>query len=115
MATTATGVQTVPMTVWRHGTAPPRASSPSAGRVAQSVVDPRQQRERRGDVPLVPGERSHYFRAEADVWGSWLASERKYLDRQRDIIGRGLTVVEAAGRTGTGDVDAEVRVADLTA
>lgn len=58
---------------------------------------------------IVAGERSHYFRAEADVWGSWLASERKYLDRQRDIIGRGLTVVEAAGRTGEGDVDAEVR------
>jgi hypothetical protein len=38
-----------------------------------------------------------------------LASERKYLDRQRDIIGRGLAVVEGAGRTGTGDVDAEVR------
>lgn len=58
---------------------------------------------------IVPGERSHYFRAEADVWGSWLASERKYPDRQRDIIGRGLAVVEGAGRTGTGDVDAEVR------
>ncbi|WP_022907469.1 GbsR/MarR family transcriptional regulator [Curtobacterium sp. B18] len=57
----------------------------------------------------VPGERSHYFRAEADVWGSWLASERKYLDRERDVIGRGLAVVEAAGRTGPGDVDAEVR------
>ncbi|MFS0729806.1 transcriptional regulator [Curtobacterium sp. 1P10AnD] len=57
----------------------------------------------------VPGERSHYFRAEADVWGSWLAGERRYLDRQRDVIGRGLAIVEAGGRTGSGDVDAEVR------
>ncbi|WIE66006.1 transcriptional regulator [Curtobacterium sp. MCLR17_036] len=57
----------------------------------------------------VPGERSHYFRAEADVWGSWLAGERKYLDRQRDVIGRGLAIVESAGRTAAGDVDAEVR------
>jgi DNA-binding transcriptional regulator GbsR (MarR family) len=57
----------------------------------------------------VPGERSHYFRAETDVWGSWLASERKYLDRQRDIIARGLAVVEQDGHTGPGDVDAPVR------
>lgn len=57
----------------------------------------------------VPGERSHYFRAETDVWGSWLASERKYLDRQRDVIARGLAVVEQDGRTAAGDVDAPVR------
>ncbi|MGU3411645.1 GbsR/MarR family transcriptional regulator [Microbacterium sp. M1A1_1b] len=57
----------------------------------------------------VPGERSHYFRAETDVWGSWLASERKYLDRQRDVIARGLAVVEQDGRTADGDVDAPVR------
>jgi DNA-binding transcriptional regulator GbsR (MarR family) len=57
----------------------------------------------------VPGERSHYFRAETDVWGSWLAGERKYLDRQRDVIARGLAVVEQDGRTGDGDLDAAVR------
>lgn len=57
----------------------------------------------------VPGERSHFFRAETDVWGSWLAGERKYLDRQRDIIARGLAVVEQDGHTAAGDVDAPVR------
>ncbi|KQO62998.1 GbsR/MarR family transcriptional regulator [Curtobacterium sp. Leaf261] len=43
---------------------------------------------------MVPGERSHYFRAESDVWGSWLATERRYLGRQRDVIARGLSAIE---------------------
>lgn len=58
---------------------------------------------------VVPGERAHYFRAENDVWGSWLAGERKYLDRQRDVIARGLAIVEHGGHTADGDVDAGVR------
>lgn len=45
---------------------------------------------------VVPGDRSHYFRAEDDVWGSWLAGERRYLDRQRVTIEQGLAVVDAA-------------------
>ncbi|WIB64352.1 MULTISPECIES: GbsR/MarR family transcriptional regulator [unclassified Curtobacterium] len=42
---------------------------------------------------FVPGERSHYFRAENDVWGSWLAGERRYLDRERDVIEQGLAAL----------------------
>jgi DNA-binding transcriptional regulator GbsR (MarR family) len=30
----------------------------------------------------VTGERSHYFRAEDDVWGAFLAGERRYLRRR---------------------------------
>lgn len=30
----------------------------------------------------VPGERSRYFRVDDDVWGSFLAGERRYLDQQ---------------------------------
>ncbi|MGV2982314.1 GbsR/MarR family transcriptional regulator [Microbacterium sp. AGC85] len=29
----------------------------------------------------VPGDRSHYFKAEEDPWGSFLANERRYFDR----------------------------------
>lgn len=57
---------------------------------------------------LVPGERSHYFRAESDVWGSWLASERRYLDRQRDVIARGLSAIEDS--TDPADVAAQQRL-----
>jgi len=39
---------------------------------------------------VVPGDRSHYFRVEQDVWGSWLAGERRYLDMERQVIERGL-------------------------
>jgi DNA-binding transcriptional regulator GbsR (MarR family) len=45
---------------------------------------------------VVPGDRSHYFRAEDDVWGSWLAGERRYLDRQRITIEQGLAVLDPA-------------------
>ena len=45
---------------------------------------------------VVPGDRSHYFRAEDDVWGSWLAGERRYLDRQRVTIEQGLAVLDPA-------------------
>jgi DNA-binding transcriptional regulator GbsR (MarR family) len=30
----------------------------------------------------IPGERSYYFKAEDDVWGAFLAGERKYLRRR---------------------------------
>ncbi len=42
---------------------------------------------------VVPGERSHYFRADNDVWGSWLAGERRYLDREREMIEYGLSLI----------------------
>ncbi|TXK17825.1 MarR family transcriptional regulator [Homoserinibacter sp. GY 40078] len=38
----------------------------------------------------VPGDRSHYFRMESDVWGGWLAGERKFLERMRELMTRGL-------------------------
>jgi len=42
---------------------------------------------------VVPGDRSHYFRADNDVWGSWLAGERRYLDREREMIEYGLSLI----------------------
>jgi len=50
---------------------------------------------------VVPGDRSHYFRADDDPWGSFLAGERRYLDRQRELLERGLDVI--------GDADTEAR------
>lgn len=38
----------------------------------------------------IPGDRNHYFRAEDDIWGSWLASERTYLPRLQRVIDSGL-------------------------
>ncbi|ACQ81898.1 regulatory protein, MarR [Beutenbergia cavernae DSM 12333] len=38
----------------------------------------------------VPGDRSHYFRMDDDVWGSFLAGERRYLVRQADLAARAL-------------------------
>lgn len=38
----------------------------------------------------IAGDRSHYFRMENDVWGGWLAGERKFLEKQRDLMERGL-------------------------
>jgi DNA-binding transcriptional regulator GbsR (MarR family) len=35
---------------------------------------------------VVPGDRSHYFRADPDPWGSFLAGERRYLNMERDVI-----------------------------
>ncbi|HLT60263.1 MAG TPA: MarR family transcriptional regulator [Microlunatus sp.] len=34
----------------------------------------------------VPGDRSHYFKVDDDIWGSFLAGERRYLDRQRAMF-----------------------------
>ncbi|WP_210588383.1 transposase [Streptomyces sp. GESEQ-35] len=41
----------------------------------------------------VPGERSHYFRVEDDVWGSFLAGERRYLDRQEYLAEQAITLL----------------------
>lgn len=38
----------------------------------------------------VPGDRSHHFRTEEDVWGSFLAGERDYLSRISSTIEFGL-------------------------
>ena len=43
---------------------------------------------------VVPGDRSHYFRADRDIWGSWLAGERRYLDRERELIEYGLSIID---------------------
>lgn len=34
----------------------------------------------------IPGDRSHYFTVDDDIWGSFLAGERRYLDRQRTLF-----------------------------
>jgi DNA-binding transcriptional regulator GbsR (MarR family) len=34
----------------------------------------------------VPGDRSHYFKVEDDVWGSFLAGERRLLGKQRQVF-----------------------------
>jgi len=38
----------------------------------------------------VPGDRSHYFMAEEDPWGSFLANERRYFDREIRVLDAGL-------------------------
>ncbi|WP_144721944.1 GbsR/MarR family transcriptional regulator [Agrococcus jejuensis] len=47
----------------------------------------------------IPGDRSHYFRAEDDVWGGFLAGEREYLRRIETAIAYGLDIVPE-GATG---------------
>lgn len=34
----------------------------------------------------IPGDRSHYFKVDDDIWGSFLAGERRYLDRHRAMF-----------------------------
>jgi hypothetical protein len=48
---------------------------------------------------VVPGDRNHYFRAEDDVWGSFLAGERFYLSRLGRVIEDGVaaTAPDATG------------------
>ncbi|MFE2938929.1 transposase [Streptomyces sp. NPDC059255] len=41
----------------------------------------------------VPGERSRYFRVDDDVWGSFLAGERRYLDRQHQLAEQALELL----------------------
>ncbi|MBA8794196.1 DNA-binding transcriptional regulator GbsR (MarR family) [Friedmanniella endophytica] len=43
---------------------------------------------------VVAGDRSHYFRVENDVWGSWLAGERRYFDQERQLIESGLDLLD---------------------
>lgn len=45
---------------------------------------------------VIPGDRNHYFTTGEDVWGSWLAGERRNLHRQRRVIEQGLDVVQNA-------------------
>lgn len=44
---------------------------------------------------VVPGDRSHYFRAHADPWGGLLAGERRYLQRYQEIFQQGLDILSA--------------------
>jgi len=53
---------------------------------------------------VAPGERRYYFRTEADIWGSWLAGEPRYLGRQRDVMERALAVVGKSGDPRDADV-----------
>lgn len=41
----------------------------------------------------IAGDRSHYFRTENDVWGSWLAGERRFLEKERELLEQGLALV----------------------
>ncbi|MGW4032990.1 transposase [Streptomyces sp. NPDC004838] len=41
----------------------------------------------------VPGKRSHYFRVDDDVWGSFLAGERRYLARQEQLAEQALALL----------------------
>ena len=43
----------------------------------------------------IPGDRAHYWAVEDDVWGSFLAGERKYLRTERMMADRALAVVPA--------------------
>lgn len=43
----------------------------------------------------VPGERSRYFRMEDDVWGSFLAGERRFLEEQRQLGEKALELIGA--------------------
>jgi DNA-binding transcriptional regulator GbsR (MarR family) len=50
----------------------------------------------------IPGDRSHYFRTEDDVWGGFLAGERDYVRRINSTLEFGLDVLpEDASRPRT--------------
>lgn len=57
---------------------------------------------------IIPGDRNHYFYSDEDVWGTWLAGERRYLDRQRENIEQGMEVL--AGSEHPGDARAYRRM-----
>lgn len=38
----------------------------------------------------LPGDRNHYFMANEDPWGTFLANERRYFDRQISVLAAGL-------------------------
>ena len=52
----------------------------------------------------VPGDRSHYFKAEEDPWGSFLASEGRYFDRHIRAIDTALRWLDPSEK------DAQVRL-----
>lgn len=43
---------------------------------------------------VIPGDRNHYFRAEDDIWGGFLAAERSYLVRLAAAISLGFDAVD---------------------
>ncbi len=52
----------------------------------------------------LPGDRNHYFMAEEDPWGSFLANERRYFDREIRVLESGLRWI------GPAEEDARVRL-----
>ena len=52
----------------------------------------------------VPGDRNHYFAAEEDPWGSFLANERRYFDREIEVLEEGMAWIDPA------DEDARIRL-----
>jgi DNA-binding transcriptional regulator GbsR (MarR family) len=52
----------------------------------------------------VPGDRNHYFMAEEDPWGSFLANERRYFEREIRVLDAALRWVNPA------EGDARVRL-----
>ncbi|WP_108723838.1 GbsR/MarR family transcriptional regulator [Cellulomonas timonensis] len=44
---------------------------------------------------MIPGDRSHYFRVEDDIWGGFLAGERAYLVRLSDAITTGFATLDS--------------------
>ncbi|MBU4337742.1 MAG: transcriptional regulator [Actinobacteria bacterium] len=51
---------------------------------------------------VIPGDRNHYFRVEDDIWGSFLAGERHYLERLQDVIETGFAAVPGRAEAGDG-------------
>lgn len=47
---------------------------------------------------VIPGDRNHYFRVEDDIWGSFLAGERHYLQRLQDVIDTGFDALPGGER-----------------
>lgn len=45
----------------------------------------------------LPGDRSHYFRVEDDVWGSFLAGERESLRRIESTLAEGIAALDPQG------------------
>lgn len=52
----------------------------------------------------VPGDRNHYFAAEEDPWGSFLANERRYFEKEIRVLEAGLSWLDP------GDDAARVRL-----
>ncbi|NDL56381.1 GbsR/MarR family transcriptional regulator [Phytoactinopolyspora mesophila] len=63
-----------------------RASAGSISAATRALAEPGFIRQ-----VTVPGDRSHYFRAEEDVWGNFLATEHRYLTRRAETVEKILT------------------------